>query len=161
MKSLRLSIYSGLFSPTIGIINNIKFFRNVLYGPLSLSQSLMVPSQPTIKHSATQCAATCRTSAQYNQSWSCNSFLFSRITGLCRIAHSVALLEDLFYQGHGDLYAGCDIGRGYRLYTSGSTKACLLLVRSVQVLETIVNLERHDFHAKKVFHHLSKELAIY
>ncbi|KAK3768309.1 hypothetical protein RRG08_031101 [Elysia crispata] len=135
-----ICIYTGLFSPTIGIINNIKFFRNVLYGPPSFPQSLMVTSQLKIKHSATQCAATCRTSAQYNQSWSCNSFLFSRITGLCRIAHSVALLEDLFYQGHGDLYAGCDIGRGYRLYTSGSTKACLLLVRSVQTYHNALTI---------------------
>ncbi|KAK3768305.1 hypothetical protein RRG08_031097 [Elysia crispata] len=110
----------------------MELFRNIFHGSHVYSQSLMDSSQSYIKHSATQCAATCRTCPQYNQSWSCNSFLYSETTGLCRIAHSVALLEDLFYQGYGDLYAGCDIGRGYRLYTWGNITACLLLVTSAQ-----------------------------
>ena len=116
----------------------MELFRNIFHGSHVYSQSLMDSSQSYIKHSATQCAATCRTSPQYNQSWSCNSFLYSETTGLCRIAHSVALLEDLFYQGYGDLYAGCDIGRGYRLYTWGNITACLLLVTSAQVLGKLI-----------------------
>ena len=116
----------------------MKFFRNIFHGSHVYSQSLMDSPQSYSKHSATQCAATCRTSLQYNQSWSCNSFLYSETTGLCRIAHNVDFLQDLFHQGYGDLYAGCYIDMGYRLYTLGSTTACLLFATYKQVCQTIV-----------------------
>ncbi|GFR93866.1 hypothetical protein ElyMa_002654000 [Elysia marginata] len=112
--------------------SQMKFFRNRFTG-IQVLHALSADSSPP-EHSAGQCAVRCRTSPPDAQSRGCNAFLYSQSTGLCEKAYTVSELESLFNAGLGDLYAGCDFGRGYRLHTVDSTTTvCLLLVTSQKV----------------------------
>ncbi|KAK3768312.1 hypothetical protein RRG08_031104 [Elysia crispata] len=100
--------YTGLFSPTTSITNNAKVSRLSFDGPHTYPASVLDSSQSKIKHSATQCALTYRTSPKYDQFKSCRNFLYSSTTGLCNIAHGFKNNLDLYVVGYGDWYISCD-----------------------------------------------------
>ncbi|RUS88638.1 hypothetical protein EGW08_003597 [Elysia chlorotica] len=121
-----------LLGPIDGAVDTskaMKFFRNIFHGPHTSPSTIQEDGSHSEGHmSAIQCAVSCRKAT----SPGCNSFLYSGMTGLCRHAQNVRSLEGDFRLGYGDLYAGCDIGRGYKIYTTGNTTACLMFVPSAK-----------------------------
>ncbi|GFN84593.1 hypothetical protein PoB_001109900 [Plakobranchus ocellatus] len=120
----KFSICKSALSATSSVVeNHMTFYRNrLIQGTNGHSMSLL------------NCAAHCQSASSIN----CTSYLYRRSTGQCLLASRPYHLDTYFRAGEGDLYAGCNTGKGYKVYTLGNTRACLLLYQQMETYNQAV-----------------------